>query len=681
MSERQYGIAYTAKTDTARANIQGLKAEILALHAVAESSKGAMGGAFKVNVSGLDKAATTLGTIGATAGSIQKVADAITQMDFSVGVLTKELPPVVTALRAIGDANIRIGNTAAALHGLGTRASIASGDAVKLGTALNGVAGHGAALGAASDHVQGVQRKLYGAKKNAEELGAALAQIPAKAGAINGAVGPIDAVKDAAKGAKVELRGAAAGGVRLGKSLRNMAAGISVLNAARMAAQGIGDAITDARERGEHGADKAIALRDRFREVANLQGKTSPDDETVMGALNLRVRSGMSTDESDKFLRKFYGSIEAGKDKGNIDAPTAEKVAEIGGATGVRTGMSVGTAGDLAASLANYAPIKSETTAAGQLGTIVDQLNKGRGDLTPLTDSLLKTAGSTVGKGMPFQSLPELSAAIGVASNNASPSGAGTMVRQAQRGLFSFGKEQGDTLREHKIESGDSFVTAIDKIAPLVEKAQKAGKNPMAALESAGFGNMTDRQAISFFVQNRALLRTRLDQVQGSAGADGSFTEAGKATIAKNDEFMASPVAKDRIGRAQVDRAEYGRYASGTSLQTERKSAEARLIERGEIDTPETNITDFISDVGPIGPMLGYPSARKRRIDRETGRPGMDSAGPVGDTMSGFKTGTGDELAKAMNRLTTATEQANKQRAARGLPPSNIPFYRPDDIR
>lgn len=626
MSTRDYGIRY--KVDGAEASkqaIEGLKAGVLSLHAAANSGKGSLSAGIKVSaadVAGLDKAATALGTIGATGGSVGIVAEHLKSIYFVGPQIKTDLAAIATNLKAISAQQIGVANVAAALGNLGNRSAAGRVEAEGLSGALRGVSDRKTGLADAGNAVQVVQRKLFGAKMNAVELGNALDAIPAKAAGLSSAATAVGEIGQHARAAKSALRGAAGGGRSLGRSLMGLSAGLNLLSEARRVAAAVGEAINSSREKAESEADRIIAMKDKLREVATLRGESSPGDATVEAMLRLRTSAGMSTDEADGFMRKFYGSIEAGKGKGNITDAVAEDIQPMAATLGIRTKMGAATAGDLAASLSNYGKIESAKQAEGQMGVIVDQLNKGRGDMQPLTEALLKTAGTTVGpKGSAFANLPQLSAAIGVASNSASPTASGTRIEQTMRGL-SYGHSEGQnaTLKKYGITGEDDFATRVRKIKPFIDEAEAAGKNPMDMLKDAGFGNITDRRGIVYFARNQKLLQDRLGEVDAAAGADGKFTAAGDETEKKNAEYRNQSVARDRIGKATLDAELYRRYRGDADTQTKRKFAEAELNKNHKIDSAGTNKSDAGFDLFGLLPTLGFRSSRRARIDNEVER-------------------------------------------------------------
>ena len=655
---RSYAIDYKADTEAARGQIESLRKAVSTLDAAVDSSADAM--------HQLDaEAKKSGGTLAAVANALAKMkgidlsninASGVVAANLAVVQLADNLVDVrhsaegaIGGLEKLSEARAGLGGVAQSVGNLANNAARANVEVGQVAARIGAIGGQGrAALSGASDAMQGLQRKAYGAKMNVVELNSALART-AEAGAAIGptteAVGRLGIKAGEARG---NLRAVAASARSLARGITAVAGGISAVDAIRGVARAGGDAINEARDSTKTGSERAAAMRDHYREVANLQGKDAPDDETVVKALRLRMASGMDDRSADAFLRKYYGSIEAGKQKGNIAEDVAADVQAIAATLGTRTGMSEGTAGDLAASLSNYGEVGSGKSAAGQLGSIVRQLNAGRGDLTPLTESLIRTAGSTVGKGLPFADLPELAAAIGVASNNASPAAAGTMIRQAQRALTGFGKRQGPALEQAGIKSGDRFLEMIDKIAPLVEDAEKMGLNPDAELQSAGFGNITDRTAIATMVRQRGLLRTRIGEVKGEAGVDGTYTESGARVIDSNRAFLSSDVAQDRVSRAAEDAAEYGRYAPGARVETERRFAEARLKAAGMLDTPRHNFLQSFGDGFGVMPMIGFPKVRNQMIDEEARRfdmfrPSEKQAGRTDDLLQGLL----DEARKA----------------------------------
>lgn len=158
----------------------------------------------------------------------------------------------------------------------------------------------------------------------------------------------------------------------------------------------IGQEINSARQHMRDMGTDASDMRDKMRELANLKGETGPDDAIVSDAVLMGMEGGMTPEDATRYLEQFEGSSPAGRQKGNITPEVEKELALEGMKFGTRVALQPKTAGDLAGVLSQYGKIGSVEEGAGKLGAIAHGLNEGRGNLEPLTRSLLKTAGAVV---------------------------------------------------------------------------------------------------------------------------------------------------------------------------------------------------------------------------------------------------------------------------------------------
>ena len=351
-------------------------------------------------------------------------------------------------------------------------------------------------------------------------------------------------------------------------SFGGMVGAMMAIQAADVVVQAIGDSIRAAREDTEGWAEDVLKLRDELRELANLQGKPGADNQVVAKHLEMRVETGMSSNEARKFDEQFRGSLPLAKDKDGINDEVAGKLATDVGRLAVRTGLDGGTAGDLAGSLGMFGKIEDAEVGLGRTQVIVDQLNDGRGNLTPLTKELMKDAAATVGPGQAFGSLEERAAAISTSTALGAIGRSSTRINQAMAGLSGFTENQGDALRIHGIKDTDDFVTRIRKIAPLVRHAQREGIDATGYLVENGFTNQTEAKAIVGFVNNYEALKRRTDQVKESKDApDAKAREAGKRSARLNNEFYATDkAARNRVAQAKLEAAQQVRGQGGENL-------------------------------------------------------------------------------------------------------------------
>jgi hypothetical protein len=473
------------------------------------------------------------------------------------------------------------------------------------GNAVGGIKGVQAA-------VQSAQRSTYGLLKNAQEANQALGQIGAQASGINN-------LATATTGLGSNLKVTAASGEQARGSMGGLMVAMMALSAADTVVRAVGDSIKSAREDTEGWAREALKLRDELRELANLQGKPGADNQVVGKHLEMRLETGMSSQEARKFDEQFRGSLPLAKDAGGINDQTAEKLAPEVGKLAVRTGLEGGTAGDLAGSLGTFGKVPDAEVGLGQAQQVVDLLNDGRGNLTPLVKELMKDAAATVGPGKAFGTLQERAAAVSTSTALGAIGRSSTRINQAIAGLSGFDKEQGETLKQYGIKDTDDFRTRIEKIKPLVDEAKAKGVDPLGYLASKGFTNQVEQKAIVGFVDNLDSLQRKDDSVSEDPGApDAKARAAGQRSDRLNDQFYATDkAARNRVAGVKVESAQLARGVKQENYLIEKQEAEARLLASNKIDTAKTNEEDKYASLFGLTEKFGMKSGRDMRIDME----------------------------------------------------------------
>lgn len=369
-------------------------------------------------------------------------------------------------------------------------------------------------------------------------------------------------------------------------------------------AQTFGEYMNSAREHMRELAKEAQETRDKMRELANLKGHFGPDNEVVGETVKMGMEAGMSIKDSTKFLEQFEGSIPAGRAKENIDQSIERDLAIEGMRFGNRVGLQPGTSGDITGVLPQYAKVGSVVDGAGQLGMIAHGLNEGRGNLEPLMRSLLKTAGATVEQhGGPVEDLPELAAILGVASTNATPDRAGTMIKNSINAVRKFKGPQGDTLKELGITPEMKFHQALDLIAPKILEADASGKGGDTFLRGAGFDNEDEIRGLVQLSRNKKVIDKRLE--------DAKSLSAGKEVMAANQKFLT----QDRAGIARgiKSRQEGMDFLTGEGKEFSEMGIEAgsmQLREDGMAGGFGNKARHFFGDLGGMLPAVGFEETR-----------------------------------------------------------------------
>ena len=405
-----------------------------------------------------------------------------------------------------------------------------------------------------------------------------------------------------ADGAAIALERAGQSGKSMGDHLMGLATSWIVIDAGTKALAAFGEMANKARDYAKEMAVETMGLRDQLRELANLKGHDGPDNEVLVETLNLGMKAGMLPEEARKYLEQFEGSSPAGEQKGNIDAKTKAELQVEGAKFGVRAKLAPQTAGDLAGVLSQYGQVKSAEEGAAKLDKIAWGLNQGRGNLEPLTRSLINTAGAVVGENAGFKSIEDLAAVVGVASTHANPREAGTRVRQATRALRDTEGPAKWMLRNANIKQSDTHIERLDKIAPMIAAAEKKGMGGDQYLKTQGFTDEDEIRAIVEQVHDLDIIHKRLDEQKKITG---------KGAMEKNERFLI----RDRAGikRRQDATKKAQEHVLGEKnerIQMAMDNAEQEMRDKGEIGGFANNAKEWAVDLGGLGPMLGLEKAR-----------------------------------------------------------------------
>ena len=329
-------------------------------------------------------------------------ADVLVGLNLQLESGTALLRDFSAAVKAIPGAD-RVAKISSVINAAGIAAERTTKDVAELASSLGSVGSKAPEVSKLRDAVQQLQRTTYGASQNAADASKNYAAMGASATTAGTALKGVATNLPAVSGG-LNTANTAAGG--LGLSLGQVVGAFAGFMSARQVLGSIGEALTDARDRAISMAEGALQLRDNLRELANLKQQAGPNDLVVGEHLKLRVDSGMDQKGAQKFQEQFLGSLPLAKDKGGITDAVAEPFSRKVAALAVRTGLDGGTAGDLAGVMGSFGKISSANEGLGKTQQIVDQLNDGRGNLTPLTKELLKNAAGTVSEGGPFPLTP-----------------------------------------------------------------------------------------------------------------------------------------------------------------------------------------------------------------------------------------------------------------------------------
>lgn len=389
-------------------------------------------------------------------------------------------------------------------------------------------------------------------------------------------------------------------------TMANLSGAFQLLQQGVNVGAAIGAEFKAIRDYAKEAAKDTQELRNMLRELAALQGKEAPTDKVVAETVMARLRTGMTRDEVGAFETMYEGSAPAGREKGNIKPEVEAGLREYGARFGIRKGMDAGTAGDLTGVLAQYGPIADVKAGAGMLESISYGLNEGRGNVTPLAKSLLKTAGTMVEEGGKVDNLGDLSAILGVASLSASPDAAGTKVLQASRELRRFSDpKRGTALMGLGITPDDDFLTALGKIAP-----HAAGENGDVWLQAQGFNNREGNQGLIQLSQNYDLIMKRKKE------ADARRTNP-DAAMEEDEKFQGSRLYQGRMASAVNDAAKFEKGVKNEGLEIAREMVEPDVAKaQGGLGN---RLTNWVSDLGPDGGLrgkIGFQTRRQEMVDK-----------------------------------------------------------------
>jgi hypothetical protein len=356
MVEEIYQIKYVADVDQAKANIRSL-AEPLAVVAsmsevtidglkqVASAFKGSSLGGLSKSIGDLKSGEATLDKLW---GSMANLAQWTTEAKTEVGAL-------VGIFKGLKDVPTDVGKLASRVQWLGENAATARGNVAGVSSELGKLNAKNADLNTLRDSMQGFQRKAYGAAKNVQDIGSNLGSLESKSAGLG-------SLRDQAGGIGKQMGTARSKTLGLGRAIGGLAARITVLQGLKQALEDVGRSFDSARDKASAGGKSNLNLRRRYRELGNLQGKSSPDNEVVGGALRYRIATGYTDDQANDALRRFEGGLPAALARGNISGNSTSGLAgdlfRETSVTGNRVGISGGTTGLLTAKLAQKSKIE-----------------------------------------------------------------------------------------------------------------------------------------------------------------------------------------------------------------------------------------------------------------------------------------------------------------------------------
>ena len=452
------------------------------------------------------------------------------------------------------------------------------------------------------------------------------------------------------------------------KALGSFAARIAVFEGLKTAIGGVGEAIADARQKAEAGATANLDLRDNYRELANLQHKATPDDRMMASIFAYRKATGASEEEANNALKQFEGAIPAALEAGNIKGTSTSGVAgeffRSASRMATRVQLNPEEAALLAAKIAQTRKVDSSDSGMAEFGAVVDVLNDGLGNMTPLVRSMIRHNGAFVGSRSIFKSNAEWAAAQSVATLANSPAVSGSAVQRAARATSRFDEragpngapQAGDALAEAGITPDDDFATRVEKLAKLTAN----DKDVIDSLSRRGFKNSAERRDLAQQILNSKLLRAKTDRARRGA----NLTDIEE----KNRQFYADAVAQRRTNRARNDEARFNQFRESEGVESRKIGAEATLRRSGQLDDQDTTVADAWAD-NAIPRLWGAWTGKVSEV--------VDGHKFQSDRLPIF---LGGKPQKQLRIESQALYEAEQEAASLGIDPATVPSVRDTSV-
>ncbi len=306
-----------------------------------------------------------------------------------------------------------------------------------------------------------------------------------------------------------------------------------------------------------------------------------------------KVEMGLSSDDASAFLRQYVGSVNIGRQKFDLskgkEGISEETSQELMKQSGIRACVSIGgdayTHGELAGLLTIWwQRLRAAEQGLGQLETIRQALTEGRGDDTPLTRQLLKSAGSMVREGGAVGSLQEQAALIGATSLSAGPAkkpepGQNSLTRYIRCVPASCGsvcrasRNHGPNILWGRVGVTDKMglEQMLDQVVPDILKAIGVGRDMDVYLGEHGFNTFEDRRALIETATNYNVVKERFRKArEGASGA--------KKNVNDNKTYQTSMYGRTERAKAAEDVQD---------MVLGRRNEMLRSLTNAEASTPE----------------------------------------------------------------------------------------------
>jgi hypothetical protein len=331
----------------------------------------------------------------------------------------------------------------------------------------------------------------------------------------------------------------------LGSAMGGLAPSFLMFQLGSKMVQEFGGYINAARDNLDKLGEQAGITREKLRELAGIRGQTGVSDALVAENVAAGAAAGMMPEQAKEFQTIFEGATDLSIEKNKAD-PTKGMSKETSIALGkeamkfaTRVDIKPQTAANLAGVLGQYGHVESAEQGMDQIGRVHAALNKGRGHMEPLVNSLIKAMGVTVGEeGAPVETPAEMAVYLATQSANVLPGEAGTLGVDSVLALRRFGDgAQGKALDRLKITPNMSHEKAMSVLIPHLQKADKDGTGADAWLKKNGFRRKEEVRALVNESRNWNVIQAGLKTARDPA-------DKGAEEIRKNEEFLRA----DKVG-------------------------------------------------------------------------------------------------------------------------------------
>jgi hypothetical protein len=454
--------------------------------------------------------------------------------------------------------------------------------AAAFGAAIDGLTQKLTALDAAAEKVApklkqlgvGASRGINNTGKATQDLTGNMNRLDASAKA---AASSVMSVGANARTTSANLKLANGHASALGTTFMGYSAGALAVHAVRTAVRGLADALKDARDYARETAEQNSKLRDSVRELRAIKGDKATTAGTTAGVVDLMLKTGAKPDQAVAFETMWDSAIEAAKQNENwgLNGQQTQDAKAKALHFAVANGIDAATMGRMIPSIGISQKVDSPDELMGQLSAMQAMAVQGVGTFTPIMKVFNKLRPSMVrpGGGGAAKTSGEL---LGLISAQTVTAGTERQVaqdmHQVWRDLSSADNpDKAATFRNLGIKPGtDDYVSAVEKLAPLLEAGRAAGASDEDTLRNAGFRRTGSNPKLVAAVGNRKVLRARFNAV--GPAADPARIDASIAAFdAENPE---------RRAEAQLAAADFARGEESREADALRTSARAGLRNR-----------------------------------------------------------------------------------------------------